>query len=85
MSDSAFDAARLCGEYPPKGWGWKSVESQRMALADHFERPRAVIEPWMHREADRLGVPLPNMGLKGAKTLGDSRVSSLMNFKWPRI
>jgi hypothetical protein len=24
-----------------------------------------------------------NMGLKGAKTMGDKRVSSLMDFRWP--
>jgi hypothetical protein len=56
MSDGFYDALRDCGEYPPKGWGWKSIERRRQILSAHFAKPNAAIDPWMEREADRLGI-----------------------------
>jgi hypothetical protein len=60
MSDSFFDAARLSGDYPPKGWGWKEPARQRELLYAHFAKPNAIIEPWMRGEAARLGMSQPD-------------------------
>jgi hypothetical protein len=60
MTDSTFDAARACGEYPPKGWGWKDADQQRKALLAHFDKGGALIDPWMIREATRLGLNPPD-------------------------
>lgn len=68
MSDMLFDADRSAGEYPPKGWGWKDTAQQRKALANHFWRINSTIDPWMEREADRLGVPMPSRTLADAET-----------------
>lgn len=68
MSDHFFDADRDAGEYPPKGWGWKDSATQRVKLAEHFWRVNSRIEPWMEREAKRLGVPLPTRTLADADT-----------------
>lgn len=54
MSDSFFDADRAGGEYPPKGWGWKDTAAQRDILQKHFDKG-GDIDPWMTREAARLG------------------------------
>ena len=43
-------------------------DQQRKALAKHFWRINSVIDPWMVREAARLGVPLPT------RSVGDADV-----------
>jgi hypothetical protein len=68
MSDQQFDAARNNGEYPPKGWGWKSLQEQQKTLANHFWRINSHVEPWMEREAKRLGIPLPTRSFADADT-----------------
>jgi hypothetical protein len=55
MSDPFFDAERLAGNYPPKGWGWKESYQQRELLESHFAKGGNV-EPWMIYEARRLGI-----------------------------
>ena len=67
MTDAFFDAARSEGEYPPKGWGWKDDDQQRKALAKHFWQICSHIDPWMKREAARLGLPLPKRSIEDAE------------------
>jgi hypothetical protein len=55
MSDHFFDAARAAGEYPPKGWGWKTRARQRQLLSEHVAKG-CELEPWMVIEAYRLGI-----------------------------
>lgn len=58
MSDPYFDAARAAGEYPPKGYGYKSDDEKREMVKRYIEKDR--VEPWVVREARWLRVEIPD-------------------------
>lgn len=61
------------------------LERRAQALIDEAVEFRRVAGR-CEANADRMLRDAANecMGLKGAKTMGDKRVSSLMNFTWPK-
>ena len=57
MSDPFFDAARAAGEYPPKGYGYKTDDEKREMVKHYINR--GFLDPWVLREAKILGVKIP--------------------------
>ncbi len=51
MSDAHFDGMRANGEYPPKGWGWGSVEFRSYSLLRRFrgvlKQNPDLVDPWV--------------------------------------
>lgn len=56
MSDSYFDALRASGEYPRKGYGYLSEEEKRLEIQRKINK--GWDEPWILREAHRMGIAL---------------------------
>ena len=56
MSDSAFDALRDAGEYPPKGWNLLPAPVRRDRLMVYFSTPSSDIQTWMRDQAEQLGI-----------------------------
>ena len=57
MSDSYFDALRASGEYPRKGYGWQNEAEKRTEITRKLASGWR--EPWVLKEAHRMGIALP--------------------------
>jgi hypothetical protein len=57
MSDAFFDADRLCGTYPPKGFGWLDEDRQKVRVLEYFAQGRR--DPWMYQWSKEHGMVLP--------------------------
>jgi hypothetical protein len=62
MDTADFDALRATGHAPPHDWGFILDEARMRRLGEiaaAHARSGQSMPPWAHREAQRLGVPMP--------------------------
>ncbi|CAJ0779122.1 hypothetical protein LMG7141_00842 [Ralstonia condita] len=63
MSDSYFDVLRASGEYPRKGYYWQTENEKRTEISRKVSNGWR--DPWVLREAARLGVVVPAQQQEG--------------------
>ncbi len=54
VSDAYFDAARMAGTYPPKGYGWLDEDKKRQRVINELKRGSD--DEWVQREKRRLQI-----------------------------